>query len=277
MWNKETKLSEKNTEKNREPLWDSVDRQVVVCREARWGWEYHWGAWTAIEGVGSSCFDTHPAFPVTTSPHLPLRADRPALWELLPHPSLSSFKPGVRRWKEYLSEFTGKSLSRLSSIRSSLMILSLVASFCIPPLDLRYFTNFSEYYKAVNMSALKLRLYCYISDGRSVIWYIDSDSVSFSQESCVQWEWLVNQWAMETDTVSLQSCNNVQSVNGRGQGNAKRIDMHASPDTDDCLASRILWIMVWKCLKRQSWSGKDVWTKHFYHWTVWLKKIQCAQ
>jgi len=50
----------------------------------------------ATQRAGSSCFDTHPAFPVTTSPHLPLCADSAALWALLSHPSLSSFKLGVR-------------------------------------------------------------------------------------------------------------------------------------------------------------------------------------
>lgn len=36
---------------------------------------------------------------MTTSPHLPLCANSAALWELLSHPSLSSFKLGVRCWK----------------------------------------------------------------------------------------------------------------------------------------------------------------------------------
>lgn len=55
--------------------------------------------------AGSSCFDTHLASPVTTSPHLPQSAGTVALWELLSHPSLSSFKLSVSCRRRDPSEF----------------------------------------------------------------------------------------------------------------------------------------------------------------------------
>lgn len=48
----------------------------------------------------SSCFDTDPACPVTTSAHLPPGDNSAALWELLPGTSLSAVKLGVSYRKE---------------------------------------------------------------------------------------------------------------------------------------------------------------------------------
>lgn len=84
--------------------------------------------------AGSSCFDTHPAFPVTTSPHLPLCAGGAALWEQLSHPSLSSFKLSVSCRREDLSEFGGKSLTVVSTHLIS-PDHSIIPG--IPPLDQR--------------------------------------------------------------------------------------------------------------------------------------------
>lgn len=94
----------------------------------------------AIRKAGSSCFDTHPAFPVTTSPHLPQCASGAALWEPLSHPSLSSFKLSVSCRRDDLSEFGGKSLNLVCiSIWSHLIIQSILAALRILLLDHRCF------------------------------------------------------------------------------------------------------------------------------------------
>lgn len=160
---------------------------------------------------------------MTTSPHLPLCADSAALWELLPHPSLSSFKLGVRYWKEDLSEFGGKSLNSLSP---SDLRWSLDHSWhhsASPPLDLRYFSQLLWTQQSNEW------------DGAGNDCSSAPQMGDLSGAALTVMEVSVNQRAMKAGTTLLQSCSDVWSVTGRTRCDPKRIDTHANSDTDDSL------------------------------------------
>lgn len=169
---------------------------------------------------------------MTTSPHLPLCADSAALWELLPHSSLSSFKLGVRYWKE------DRSLNMAANHRAvwTHQIFadhSIMSGTTLHPRAWSHlsFSNFCERYKVMS----EIELGVIVHQMGDLTGETQTVMVSLSLKTRVLWGDSVNQRAMKAATMLLESCSNVSSVTGRRQRNPKCIDMHASSDTDDSL------------------------------------------
>lgn len=164
--------------------------QAEKVKESQWRYDENESnitepkARAAIRKAGSSCFDTHPAFPVTTSLHLPQCASGAASWELLSHPSLSSFKLSVSCRREDFSEFGSKWLNVVCiSIWSHLIIQSFLAAlriFCLitdASCDFFWTQSNERDWAGKHCSSTP-------HTKRSVMWHTDSHRVSFSWESC---------------------------------------------------------------------------------------------